>query len=145
MTGNFEKESATARSAQAFVLLAAGGGRLGGRVPGVLSINSTETEKAVKSGHSSAAVTHHRPPPATGGGQSQFPTGVGGEGEGRGALARKFQVASFQVTRGRLLILDPWPLVLVRCAHMRSPNIWRSNLTALARVRAPATNLHRIK
>ena len=40
--------------------------------PDVLLVNSKDTGKAVKIGHSCAAVTHHRPPPATGAGKANL-------------------------------------------------------------------------
>ncbi|MDB6116217.1 MAG: hypothetical protein JWQ62_3162 [Lacunisphaera sp.] len=80
-----------------------GGTRRFVRSPEVLSTHSEDPGKAVQTGHSCAAVTHHRPPARRQArAQSQFPTPVGGEGEGRGAATKV-------------------------AAHMRSPNICLQN------------------
>jgi len=89
--------------------------------------------KAVKSGHSCAAVTHHKPQARRFTAcESQSAISVAGEGEGRGcACGAEVGSDKVQVTRGSIgqaalkswyLILAPLNLRAAR-AKMRSPNI----------------------
>jgi hypothetical protein len=94
-------------------------GLVGGRGFAVLC-SSEETGKAVRSGHSCAAVSHQSEPTAraANAGQSQFPALAGSEGEGRGCAppACKFQIS------------DPKFQMAPAAEVARVPGVWRSEM-----------------